>query len=125
MPERRPVHAGLVITLLAILACNAPLGRATAFPEATSELGSESAAEPAVAAVALRLDGGQPQLAAFVGPITAAWNLTEGDFQISAVSQEDQIILQSQIQITDGVFDWQAGNAQVTGSWSGQGEIAP
>ena len=100
------------------------MGRATAFPEATSELSSESAAEPAVAAVALQLDGGQPQLAAFVGPITAAWNLPEGDYQISAVNQDDRILLHSEIQITDGVFDWQAGNAQVTGNWSGQGEIA-
>jgi hypothetical protein len=98
----------LVLALLISLACNAPLGRATAFPESTTEPASVPSSEPAVAAVALRLDGGLPQLAAFVGPITAAWSLPEGDYQIGAVNQDGQILLLSETQITDESLNWQA-----------------
>ncbi|HEX9870231.1 MAG TPA: hypothetical protein VGC99_16880, partial [Candidatus Tectomicrobia bacterium] len=108
MSDRRRVHAGLVLALLITLACNAPLGRATAFPDATSEFDSGAASEPAVAAVALRLDEGLPQLAAFVGPITAAWSLPEGDYQIGALNQDGQILLLSETQITDESINWQA-----------------
>jgi len=108
MSDRRRVHAGLVLALLITLACNAPLGRATDFPEGTAELDSGPASEPAVAAVALRLDGGQPQLTAFVGPIGAAWHLAEGPYQISAVNQDGQVLLLSETQITDESLAWPA-----------------
>ena len=54
------------------------------------------------------LDGGQPQLAAFVGLINAAWNLPEGEYQIRAVSQDGQIFLPAESQLSDGSLDWPA-----------------
>lgn len=108
MQDRRRVRAALAVALLIPLACNAPVGRATALPEATLEPISEPASEPAIAAVALRLDAGSPQLAGFLGPPGAAWRLPEGTYQISAVDQDGRIVRLSEVHVNAEPLTWPA-----------------
>lgn len=94
MATQHPIHMTMVVTLLATLACS------TLFPQTPISSG------PAVAALALRLDGGQPQLSSFVGPITASWYLPEGSYFVSAVDQNGLTLVFSKIQIDTEPLMW-------------------
>jgi hypothetical protein len=94
MSTQRPIHMAMVVALLATLACS------TLFPQ------TPISSEPAVAALALRLDGGQPHLSSFVGPITASWYLPEGSYFVSAVDQDGLTLVFSEIQIDTEPLMW-------------------
>ena len=94
MSTQRPIHMAIVVTLLATLACS------TLFPQ------TPISAEPAVGALALRLNGGQPQLSSFVGPITASWYLPAGSYFVSAVDQNGLTLVFSEIQIDTEPLMW-------------------
>jgi hypothetical protein len=102
MSIRRSVSLVAAILFIAVLACTAPV---PSTPKPVED-NQSFVSEPAVAAVALRLDGNQRQLSSFLGPNTAVWDLEPGHYLISAVDQNGLTIVFSDMQIVDVPLIW-------------------
>ncbi len=88
---------GVGIYLTAILAC-ASLSNGISSPSQNANIMLE--------AIALRQDNGQREIGAFIGPVTAMWNLPRGTYRISAINENSEIYDFHELQIIDVPVIW-------------------